>query len=338
MRRAIYYLAVILSFSCCSPDSIIDSEERREINNESIRHNQWIYSQMNHQYLWRADLPDSASCNYNQAPSEFFYSLLSSKDRFSYCLPNNSYEPNFEFFSRANIDGSSSVTNDSIYQIEGQEIGYFCYHQFESAMDFIPLMRNFANARITQLIVDLRYNPGGLVSTCKLLANSIVNQCGYGKIFQQCHYNDRLSAEYLMSQGDSVDYNYFDIPSNYPGGDSKSSLIGLSLDSVYFLVSDRTASASEALIISLRPFMKVVLIGEQTVGKGVGSWTIATNQFQYELHPITMRYYNAVMETTPDSGLVVDYVVKGGLEVLHSEIGKIEEPLLAKAISLITEK
>lgn len=339
MRRVNYdiHLAVILSISSCISDPILDAEVQDDVNNESVQHNQWIYAQMNHQYLWRTNLPDSTSCNFNQAPSDFFYSLLSPRDRFSYCQPYKFYQPNLvrSFHSAAS---GSSVTNDSIYRIGNYKIGYFCYHEFESAMDFIPLMRDFAEAHITQLVVDLRYNTGGLVSTCKLLANSIVHHRGYGQVFQQCHYNNRLSAEYLNTRGDSVEYNYFEIPSNFPGGDSNSSLVGLSMDSVYFLVSDRSASASEALIIGLRPFMKVILIGEQTIGKGVGSWTIATKQFQYELHPITMRYYNALMETTPDSGLVVDYEVKGGLNVLHGQLGSSEEPLLAKAISLIVNQ
>lgn len=49
---------------------------------EEINH--WIYEQMNHHYLWREDLPDSLTCDYKLTPKEFFESLLSDKDRFSY--------------------------------------------------------------------------------------------------------------------------------------------------------------------------------------------------------------------------------------------------------------
>ena len=85
----------------------------------------------------------------------------------------------------------------------------------------------------------------------------------------------------------------------------------------------------------MRPFMDVVLIGEQTYGKGVGSWTIRDNKYRYQLQPITMRYYNALMETTPDDGIEVDYIVTDGYSTSKKELGDRSEPLLAKALDII---
>ena len=112
-------------------------------------------------------------------------------------------------------------------------------------------------------------------------------------------------------------------------------MYGLNLQRVFVLTSKNSASASEAAIISMRPYMDVVIIGEQTYGKGVGSWTIRDNRYKYQLQPITMRYHNALMETTPDEGLEVDYYVPDGYSTAKKELGDIKEPLLAKALNLI---
>ena len=42
------------------------------------------------------------------------------------------------------------------------------------------------------------------------------------------------------------------------------------------------------------------------------------------------------METTPDEGLVVDYYVPDGYDTKKKELGDLQEPLLAKAIGLIS--
>ena len=81
--------------------------------------------------------------------------------------------------------------------------------------------------------------------------------------------------------------------------------------------------------------MDVIIIGEQTYGKGVGSWTIRDNRFKYQIQPITMRYHNANMETTPDDGIPVDYFMEDGYSTSKKELGDVNEPLLNKAISII---
>ena len=81
--------------------------------------------------------------------------------------------------------------------------------------------------------------------------------------------------------------------------------------------------------------MDVITIGEQTYGKGVGSWTVRDNKYRYQLQPITMRYHNALMETTPDDGIAADYIVLDGYSTSKKELGDKSEPLLAKALDLI---
>lgn len=373
---------------------------------EAEETNHWIYEQMNHDYLWREDMPDSLSCDYTTDPVRFYKALFSPKDRFSYCLSNTDYSPtpltkvNYGFayqeynsfmegtllqvlyvtsprlknlglrrgdwvrrigekegvtlFERGAVESgifssldtlavelsipgeqSSSVYLDSIYQVKNSKVGYLCYLEFDAVTDLEPPFKKFYEQQIDELILDLRYNPGGYVSTCRYLCNSIVPEQGYGKIFQQCSYNDRLSQDLQEETGSSMTREYYETPVNDEGAILGCRTYGLNLPRVYVLTSQYTASASEATILCLRPYMDVRVIGEQTYGKGVGSWTIRDSRYKYMLQPITMRYYNAEMETTPDEGLDADIGVGGGYYTVKKDLGDLSEPLLSVALQCI---
>ena len=252
-------------------------------------------------------------------------------------LGNNGFEPCDTIESSSLFEQTSTVYLDSIYQIERKKVGYICYLQFDDKKDLANVLKHFYEEQIDELVLDLRYNPGGLVSTCKYLSNSIVSENGYGEIFQQCTYNDILSREYFEATGSEKTINSFLTPNNGKGLPG-SELYGLNLKRLIVLTSKYSASASEALIISLKPFMSVVVIGEQTYGKGVGSWTIRNNKYKYQLQPITMQYYNAKMETVTTDGIPVDYYVPDGYSTTKRNLGDVEEPLLKTALDLIKMK
>lgn len=396
--KIIIYLLLLIVFGSCSKDSEFEPSFPKEMPNigaydEECR---WVYAQMNHDYLWRKDMPDSLACDYTTDPVTFFKSLLSSKDKFSYSthnssyvgssdfikygfeyqeytdgntnfaqvlyvtspklkkrglkrgdfvqlyddkiilgvLGNNGFEPCDTIESSSLFEQTSTVYLDSIYQIERKKVGYICYLQFDDKKDLANVLKHFYEEQIDELVLDLRYNPGGLVSTCKYLSNSIVSENGYGEIFQQCTYNDILSREYCEATGSEKTINSFLTPNNGKGLPG-SELYGLNLKRLIVLTSKYSASASEALIISLKPFMSVVVIGEQTYGKGVGSWTIRNNKYKYQLQPITMQYYNAKMETVTTDGIPVDYYVPDGYSTTKRNLGDVEEPLLKTALDLI---
>lgn len=93
MRFSYLIVLATLIFCGCSSDELGLPDEPVTEDNVYLELNKWIYGQMNRQYLWREDLPDSIKCDYNLAPREFFNSLLSSKDRFSYFTTNDNYNP-----------------------------------------------------------------------------------------------------------------------------------------------------------------------------------------------------------------------------------------------------
>lgn len=405
--RFSYHIAIATLIFCgCSSDEPSLPDGPATEDNVYLEMNKWIYGQMNRQYLWREDLPDSMRCDYNLAPREFFNSLLSAKDRFSYFTTNDSYDPGKnqytnlgfayqemqdktgnkaleilyitspeireygikrgDFVRVANNNGnlfslekisfengcfsstnkrvslsvknpfqSSTVLLDSIYNEGNISVGYLCYLQYGDKEDLEQPLKNFANNKISELILDLRYNPGGYVSTCRFLSNCIVPSVGYNKVFQQCSYNTILSHDYLQSTGDSRTYSYFEVPGETLGEQLGVILTPLNLKRLYVITSSHTASASEATIICLRSYMDVTVIGETTVGKGVGSWTISDSRFRYAIQPITMRYYNADGYSTPDTGIEPDIYAADGYLTGKLEIGDKNERLLKIALAHI---
>jgi carboxyl-terminal processing protease len=77
LRLFIAVLAAASFVSACDNDKPLSDNEY--VNN-------WILKNMNSYYLWNNEIP--ARPNKNQKPNDFFYSLLSNKDRFSWIQDN----------------------------------------------------------------------------------------------------------------------------------------------------------------------------------------------------------------------------------------------------------
>ena len=78
----IFLSSIIILSSCRNNDPEPDKFENG--TNEYV--NNWIYDNMNLYYYWTNDLPDKDISGKN--PEDFFYSLLSDQDRFSWIQPN----------------------------------------------------------------------------------------------------------------------------------------------------------------------------------------------------------------------------------------------------------
>lgn len=371
-----------------------------------IEFNRWAYEQMDHHYLWREDLPDPKKCDYTLSPADFFKSLLSPRDRFSYLTGNADWDDDVtvdgrdcpfayqlyrdcagqvaaqvlyilpgidvdeaeasgvrrgDFFAVENgcitadaveVDGSGrfvatgrsrsvvlppigetsrpTVQHSSVIEAGAHKVGYVCYLEYDNAADIVGVLSEFYHAGIDELVLDLRYNPGGYVSTCRTIGNWILPATAYGRIFQHVCYNDIVTAERLAAYGEGFADSYFEDP-----GVSITGALPLQLPRMFVLTSTHTASASEATIVCSRPFMQVIIIGETTVGKGVGSYNIADNRWRVSLQPITMQYYNADGETVPDTGLEPDVLIEGTYETSRGKIGSTDEPLLNAALQII---
>lgn len=245
------------------------------------------------------------------------------------------YFDNGNFISTNNININNKVNRgrnlaptislDSIYTINDKRIGYFIYDQFDSSTDVAQIAIKLKNKGIDELILDLRYNPGGYVSTSNYLASLLVKSEHLGKLFQIQKFNDKLTNERINNGKKEYDFVYLN-------KGSVTSNRNLNLKRLIVLTTKNTASASESLIIGLRPYMDVVTIGTTSCGKDVGSYTIADNRYKYQLQPITFRYYNALNDSTPTTGIIPDIEVA---DDLNHERGDTNEALLKTAINYL---
>ncbi|MDQ1088332.1 S41 family peptidase [Siphonobacter sp. SORGH_AS_1065] len=186
---------------------------------------------------------------------------------------------------------------DSTYTVNGKKVGYLVYNQFVSSPNnsssnaydnhLRQIFGDFKSAGVQELILDLRYNPGGSGATATTLASLIVKYSGATQIFYKEEYNSQMN-QYLQQQYGSDAFNaYFTNESNN---------VGNQISKVTILTSEWTASASELVINGLKPYMTVNLIGETTYGKNVGSTTLTddTGKYSFALQPIIVKVYNSL--------------------------------------------
>ncbi len=110
-----------------------------------------------------------------------------------------------------------------------------------------------ANQGLTDFVVDLRYNSGGLVDVAGRFMDLLGGEIANGEIAFSIRHNDKRAAE-------NESFAFTERP------ESASPI------RIAFITSETTASASELLINSLEPFADVVLIGSDTSGKAVGQY------------------------------------------------------------------
>ena len=156
--------------------------------------------------------------------------------------------------------------------IDGKKVGYLVYNSFANSYndELNAAFATFKNENIDELILDLRLNGGGSVATSSYLASMIYANANED-VFASLEFNSKHSNEngsYFFSNTLNV-YN----ANNVKTGEETINRL-TTINRLYVLTSNGTASASEMIINGLKPYIPVKLIGETTYGKNVGSITL----------------------------------------------------------------
>lgn len=221
------------------------------------------------------------------------------------------------------------------------KIGYLLYNQFSSTFDD-ELNAAFGTLKaenVTDLIIDLRYNGGGSVRTATYLGGMATGQFN-GQLYSKQVWNEKVQA--------AIDASNFtnNFTNTINNGTTTATINSLGLQTVYFIVSGSSASASELVINALSAYISVKLVGTTTVGKQVGSITLydsdnlqrdganLNSNHTYAMQPIVLEIQNKNGQNqpegfTPEIELAEDY---GNLGVL----GERSDPLLDRTITYIT--
>jgi carboxyl-terminal processing protease len=196
---------------------------------------------------------------------------------------------------------------------DGKVIGYINFRQFvapsRAALDEAFAALRAAGA--TELILDLRYNGGGLLDVALHLANLIVDPGVRGQVFARIQHNDRNSR---------FDETLRFAPVPAP----------LGLQRLVAITSRASASASELIINGLRPYLPVTTVGERTFGKPVGQYGI---EFcDRVLMAVAFAVVNARGEADYFSGIAADCPAA---DDTSRDLGAPDEASLAEAIVVI---
>lgn len=216
---------------------------------------------------------------------------------------------------------------DTVYHIGDKHIGYIIYDRFESYADFGRSVISLkSKSAIDELVLDLRYNPGGYVDVCRQVASLLVPEEYLGGLFQMWERNRlQISRNIEKKGGSGLDSLWF-------SDNIRVRELNLGLDRLYVLTTSDSASASEALIHCLRPYMEVITVGSTTCGKDVGSTTFSNDDFRYSISPITFRYLDKDGRPTSEDGILPDIVASDDLEHM---LGDMEEAMLKAAVTHI---
>lgn len=207
---------------------------------------------------------------------------------------------------------------DSIYTNGGNKTGYLVYNSFLGDIGSIKsrfgnIFSKFSAAGVTDMVIDLRYNGGGYVELQNELANYLVPAAGNNSIMLEEKFNDNYKA-------------LLDTTINYQKKG------GLDLSRIFFIITKNTASASELLINSLKPYMDVKLIGRASHGKPVGYFNIGVGDWY--IFPVSFRSVNKNGEGNYFNGLQPDAIVDDGLD---KPWGDVNENCLASALHYIND-
>jgi carboxyl-terminal processing protease len=217
------------------------------------------------------------------------------------------------------IVNSGLVTIDPLPQARvidlpgGTSVGYLELVTFIGTADaaFADIFSAFQQANVTDVIIDLRYNGGGLISTTELLGNYLGGAIAVDPIFSKTFFNAKNSGFNRIAFFQDL-------------------FESISLSRLVVIATDRTASASELITNSMEPHVDVSIVGSVTRGKPVGQLGIPF--CDKILRPTAFETVNADDEGGYFGGLPVDCPVSDDVLI---PIGDDTDPNLTAALFLL---
>ena len=207
-----------------------------------------------------------------------------------------------------------TVSLTRTFQVDGRTVGYLFFRNFVTP-SYAALDEAFAAlqaAGATELVIDLRYNGGGLVDVAVRLASLIGGVPTQGRVFATFQHNDKNTAL-------NEDLRFEDAPAQ-----------SLNLSRLFVIATRSSASASELLINGLRPHLPVVVVGDATYGKPVG-------QYGFEfcdkvLAPVAFALVNSEGQGDFFGGIPADCRAEDDAE---HDLGMADEASLAEALHFV---
>lgn len=203
----------------------------------------------------------------------------------------------------------------------GRRVGYLNLRTFISTAD-AQLRSSFQSFRaqgISEFVIDLRYNGGGLVATANLFGDLLGGNRSTADIFSQTRFRPEKASN-------------DEVHRFQPGPQSVSPV------KIAFIGTASTASASELVMNGMIPFLGTnsALIGGNTFGKPVGQIALDRSQCDDRLRVIAFATGNANNNTAYFTGLAGSFPMTcRAADDVSLPLGDVREASLAQAIGFL---
>ncbi len=208
-----------------------------------------------------------------------------------------------------------TVSQKEVFEVNGLPVGYVHLRNFVEpsvgALD--AAFAEFQARGVTDIVLDLRYNGGGLIEVARHLGSLIGGFRTNTQPFVELAHNDKNSFRNRTFR--------FDDPAE-----------SLDVPRLVVIATRASASASELVIAGLEPFIPVTVVGDRTYGKPVGQYGF--DFCDKVLFPVSFRSRNAAGETDYFDGLPVDCPASDNLD---RALGDPAESSLAEALNFLRQ-
>ncbi|UKB77854.1 S41 family peptidase [Chryseobacterium sp. MEBOG07] len=219
-----------------------------------------------------------------------------------------------------------------IFEKNGKKVGYLYIYDFPDGMTQVLNQKftEFKAAGVQQLILDLRYNYGGSVSSAAGLCSLIPSGLSAGSPFIIFKGN-KNGGEVKRSFAEQIAYD----PKALDFATLRANALGL--QKVFILTSNSTASAAEIVVNNLKPYMQVIQIGDTTLGKDMAGFVVEDKRkprkISWQIHPVIYKVFNANGAGEYNNGISPQIIVNeyAGLPLLP--LGDPNETLISSALN-----
>lgn len=245
------------------------------------------------------------------------------------------------------------VTWKTFPAVNGNVTGYLVLGHFSRQSVAKPSLdkafAEFASKGVNAVVVDLRYNGGGYVSTAEYLTNLLAPSGMNTKVMYKQVYNELLrtgkapilkslpllDANYQQRYQGSKALTYADVDFTENGNTYFFTKTGplSTVKKIVFIVSGASASASELVINSYKAWpgnVTVRTVGTKTYGKPVGFFGIGIDKFTVYMAQFSSK--NALGQGDYYSGMAADIAAQ---DYIPRDFGDPEESSLKAALAFI---
>jgi C-terminal processing protease CtpA/Prc len=206
-----------------------------------------------------------------------------------------------------------TVSQREVFDVDGLPVGYVHLRNFVEpsvgALD--DAFAEFQSRGVTDVVLDLRYNGGGLIDVARHLGSLLGGVRTNTQPFVTLEHNDKNTSRNQTLRFDDPQQSV-DVPR------------------LVVIATRASASASELVIQGLKPFIPVTVVGDRTYGKPVGQYGF--DFCDKVLFPVAFRGRNAAGETDYFDGIPADCPASDNLD---RALGDPAESSLAEALNFL---